>query len=466
MPPRVGVPITARPAIASPYHGRHRRAAQRRAANVAARSSIALMASAIGSGLLTFAFWLVVARGKGAQGVGSAAAEISTVTFLAGVGSLNMINVFARFLPEAGGSAQRLIVSSYGATLIAGSGVACVFLATPVASRLIIGGTGGKIGFVVLVVTVSIFMIQDGGLIGFGKAVWVPVENTLVGVVRLITLPIIATVVVGAGGALWSWSIATGAAVLVVNMILILRLAPALSDQASRLPVRRSLIKFIAIESVTTAVSSSVSAFLPAIVADSQGSTTAGYFYIPWLVATTVALLLQNILIAMVREAVANPGTRVEAVKGQLKLGSLIVLGGVAACSAFPHEVLRVLGVDFANHGAGLLRWIGFSIPGTAVGLLYWSLCLLRQRPWPLFLMNVVNSVAMIGGILEFRHIALTSIGMLFCGVQWTIAVGVAIPLARALRGILNPNPVDVARAPSAGHLQIRSQRTSPSHRL
>ena len=67
-----------------------------------------------------------------------------------------------------------------------GSRPACghdLFL-TPMAARLIIGGGPGRVAFAVCVVLNSIFMIQDRGLVGFGRYNWVPVENVLVTVAR------------------------------------------------------------------------------------------------------------------------------------------------------------------------------------------------------------------------------------------------------------------------------------------
>ena len=63
-------------------------------------------------------FWSVTAHHQDASAVGSVSAEVSSITFLASVGSLNLINVFARFLPEAGWHARRLILTSYGAAAL------------------------------------------------------------------------------------------------------------------------------------------------------------------------------------------------------------------------------------------------------------------------------------------------------------------------------------------------------------
>ena len=410
----------------------------RRRPSAAVASSLALMLSAVGSGLLTFAFWAIIARTHGPAVVGRASAEVSAITFLAGVGSLNMINVFARFLPQAGDRARRLVLISYAAALTAGLIVAVVFLATPWSKQLVVGGTPGRFAFAVLVVCVSVFMIQDGGLVWFGKALWVPVENITVGLGRLAALPVLA-LVGSAFGAVCAWAGATVVAVLVINALIVWRLSIAHRDVPANLPRTTSLVKFIAVESVTTAVGSSLFAFLPAIVEHVKGSAVTGYFYLPWLIATTVSLLLMGVLISMVRELAASPTGTAAVVRGQLRLIGIVLGGVLAVCCIDPGLLMDILGANFGRQSGTLLRWVGLSVPGTAVALLFWSFCLLDQRPWPIFAMNVSNAVLVIAGVIWLgRHSPISDIGELYCCVQWAIAAVALFPLLRRLRRSLN----------------------------
>ena len=403
----------------------------------ALRGGLALMLSAATAGGLGFIFWALTAHHQDASAVGSVAAEVSSITFLASVGSLNLINVFARFLPQAGWDARRLILTSYGGAALAGLLSAAVFLLTPMGAGLVLGGGLGRLAFAICVVLNSVFMIQDGGLVGFGRFGWVPVENVLVASARLALLPLAATFLSAPIGILWSWALPMALAVVVVNVLIIGRLAGQQRKQQPSLPTFGELGRFVAVESVTTAVSASVSAFLPALVTERLGASQGGYFYVPWIIATMVSLLLSSILISMVREAVVSPEKANLTIRRSLGLALLVVMGAIVTCLLLPGLVLAPLGPDFAAHGAPLLRWVGLALPATAVNLLYWATCLVRRRPWPVFAVNLATSGAIVGGVLLLGpDAAISRVGMVYCLAQWVVAAAVSLPTITALRVI------------------------------
>jgi O-antigen/teichoic acid export membrane protein len=401
----------------------------------ALRGALALMVSAVAAGGLGLVFWSVTAHHQDASAVGSVSAEVSSITFLAGVGSLNLINVFARFLPEAGWQARRLILVSYGGSAVAGLVAATIFLLTPMATGLVLGGGLGRLAFAACVVLNSIFMIQDGGLVGFGRSTWVPVENILVAMARLALLPATVAFFSPSIGALWSWAVPMAMAVIVVNVLNIGVLAGRQANQQPSLPTFGELGHFVAIESVTTAISSAVSAFLPALVTLRLGPKQGGYFYVPWIIATMVSLLLSSLLISMVREAVARPEQVDSTIRRSMRFGLLVIVVGMTICLLLPKLALLSLGPDFAAHGAPLLRWVGLALPATAVNLLFWATCLVRRRPWPVFAVNFATSGAIVGGVLLLGHGAsISRVGMTYCAVQWLIAAVVSFPTITALR--------------------------------
>ena len=405
----------------------------------ALRGAMALILSAVLSGGLGFVFWAATAHYQKASGVGSISAEVSAITFLASVGSLNLINVFARFLPEAGRHARRLIIVSYSAAALAGSLGALIFLLTPLSSGLVIGGGFGKLAFSLCVVMNSIFVIQDGGLVGFGRSAWVPIENVLVASLRLALLPLAIRSLSAPTAILWSWALPMAISVLVVNALILGRLAGRRQMlRRPRLPPFRELSRFIAIESVTTAISAAVSALLPALITRRLGTTQGGYFYVPWIITTMVSLLLTSILISMVREAVARPEKATFTIRRSLGLVLLMMTAGMIGCFFMSGLVLAPMGSEFVEHGVPLLRWVGLALPAMTINLFYWALCLVRRRPWPVFAVNLSTSAMIIGGVLLLRHSSdISHVGMIYCLAQWIVAVVAAIPTIRTLRVLL-----------------------------
>ena len=367
----------------------------------ALRGAVALIFSAVISGALGFVFWAFAAHYQKASALGSVSAEVSAITFLASMGSLNLINVFARFLPEAGWHARRMVLVSYSGVVLTGLVISIIFLLTPLASGLILGGEAGRLSFVACVVLTSIFLVQDGGLLGFGRPGWVPVENVLVAVARLMLLPLAFMLMGTRIGVLWSWALPMTVAVLVVNALIIGRLAGRQAGQRPRLPPFGELGRFVAIESVTTAVAAATSAFLPALVTRRLGASQGGYFYVPWIITTMAALLVTSILISMVREAVANPESASLTIRRSLGLVLAAIIVGIIGCLFLSRLVLAPLGSEYVIYGAPLLRWTGFALPAMAINYLYWSTCLVRRRPWPVFALNLAMSVGDTGGIMR-----------------------------------------------------------------
>jgi O-antigen/teichoic acid export membrane protein len=401
----------------------------------ALRGALALMASAVMAGVLGFVFWTLTARQHSASVLGSISAEVSSIAFLAIVGSLNLSSIFARFIPVAGWHARRLILTSYGAAALAGLLAAVIFLATPFAKELIIGGVLGRISFTLCVIINSVFNIQDGGLIGFARFTLVPVENVLVALSRLALLPLTAAFLSVSTGIFLSWALPMVIAVLVVNILIVGPLAGRQANQRPSLPPFRELGRLISITSVTTAAYAAVGTFLPALVTHRLGASEGGYFYVPWVIATMTGLLLTNISISMVREAVAHPEKAEVTIRRSMGLALLVVIIVAAACSLMPGLILSVLGPSFALHGAPILRWVGLATPATAVIVLFWSVCLVRQHAWPVLVINLSMSAAILGGVLMLGPGAqIESVGMIYCIVQWTAAAAVFIPTARSLR--------------------------------
>jgi O-antigen/teichoic acid export membrane protein len=402
------------------------------------RSSAFLMASSVGAGLLTFAFWTIVARHTTPATVGGASAELAAVTFLASVGSLNMLNVFARFLPEAGSYSRRFVVTGYVAAGASTLVVATAFVATPWGDRLIVGGAASRVFFVILVVATGIFLVQDGGLIGLGRAALVPVENVLVACGRLL-LAVTALTAGDAGRIVVAWAVPLILAVVTVNTLILSRWSREHRDQPPLLPSRRLLGTFVAVESVTTAVAAVLWAFFPAIVLQFMGAEAAGLFYVPWLIVTTAFLLLTSILISMVREVVARPGEAAAIIHRSLWLSGGLALGAGLGCVFLGPLLLAVMGPAYAEGSGPLVMWIGLSIPPSAVVLVYWAVCLIRRAAWPMLAVNVAVTSLTIGGIALTGTREIGTVGELYCAVQWAVAFAVSWPTVRRLRSLMVP---------------------------
>jgi O-antigen/teichoic acid export membrane protein len=410
-------------------------------ADPALRSAIALALSAILSGGLGLVFWARTAHYQHAATVGHVSAEVSAISFLAIIGGLNLATAFPRFLPLAGWNTRRMLLASYGASASVGLIAVAIFMLTPLSSGLVLDGNAGRLGFALCVVMNSIFNFQDGGLVGFGKATWVPVENLLVAIARLGLIAVVATSASHSASAviLWSWALPMGIAVLVVSTLSAGPLAARQARVRPNLPPMRGLLHWVGIEAATTLVNASVTAFLPALVAWRLGDVQGAYFFVPWTIANMAMLLLTNVFISMVREVITVPESAATTISRSIRLVAAMTFAGVLCCTVLGKLVLLPLGPGYATYGSSFLRWIGLSFPASAINLLFVAVCLIKIRPGLIFAANCVITIGTIGGLMVLSHGAsIAMVGAIYCAVTWLVAAASVIPAVRGIRAITN----------------------------
>jgi hypothetical protein len=167
------------------------------------------------------------------------------------------------------------------------------------------------------------------------------------------------------------------------------------------------------------------------------GTSEGGYFYVPWVIAVMVTVLLNSIALSMVREVAAHPSKAAVTIRRSMGLALILVLAVMVACLLMPRLVLAPLGSAFAIHGVIILRWLGLAVPATAIIVLFLAFCLVRQRPWPAFVLNITMTGAILGGVLMLHHGSeVGRVGLIYCVVQWAAALAVSWPTAKALRAV------------------------------
>ncbi|MFY1633535.1 lipopolysaccharide biosynthesis protein [Solwaraspora sp. WMMB335] len=414
------------------------------------RSAAALMTSTVASAALGFVFWVVAARWFPPEAVGRASAAVSAMTLLAGLAQLNLINLYARFLPGAGRHTRRLVLTGYAA-----SAAMSLLLTT---GFLVLGRGGGIVGpaptqqlvFVAAVIGSAIFFISDGVLTALRRAGSVPVKNVIASSAKLALLPVLAGTAAG-DGMLIAWSAPMLVAMLGVNWWVLGRLAPAHARAAGPAPAphRRELLGFASAEYVNGLLTNAVAFLPPVLVAGVLGATASAYFYIPWTIGVAGSTLLWNIVTSFVVTAASDPESarvhvnRAVGLVGAVVLTGAMVLGGAAA------PVLRLLGGEYAAAGADTLRLVGFSLPFTGIILLYWAFAMMEKRMWPV----VAVQSAGIAAFLALSWYALPVAGIVapagaLCLTQAAVALTLLPGLIRRYRATGTPDPASAVWAP------------------
>ena len=143
----------------------------------------ALILSSAVTSVLGLLYWTLAARLYNADDVGVNAALISTMMFLSYLSQLGLAGALTRFIPTAGRTTTKLILGSYGATVLMSAAVASVFILgagiwVPEV-RSLVGTPAAAAWFLAATMAWSLFTLQDAVLTGLRRTVWVPIENTI-----------------------------------------------------------------------------------------------------------------------------------------------------------------------------------------------------------------------------------------------------------------------------------------------
>jgi O-antigen/teichoic acid export membrane protein len=368
------------------------------------RNAYALIVNTGITAILGFAYWVAAARLFDTKAVGLAAAAISAMTLLAGLALFNLEAVMVRFIPIAGTRTRRLAGSVYALSGVAAVVVATLFILgldywEPTLGFLTEQAWGAW--FIVATVAWMIFVLQDGILVGLGRAIWVPVENAIFGVGKLGLLLVLA----GGGplGIFASWTIAATLVVVPFTALIFLRFIPI----HMRMPVvaveplsRERLRQYATGDYVGAMFDLAAISLLPLLVTHWAGPEETAFFYQSWIIAYTLILVANNTARALT----------VEAAKDQAQLHSYgrVVFGhtlklltpAVVAIMLLAPLLLSVFGQDYAAGGTLTLRVLALSaIPHTVV-LMALVTARLQHRLGEVIAIQAVTAILILGTAL------------------------------------------------------------------
>ena len=162
------------------------------------RSAYALILATGLTSALGLVFWALAARWLPTATVGLGAAIVSVMALLANLSTLGLRNGLIRFLPTGGAASRRLIISCYALCSFAALVAAGVFLlGQPLwAARLefLRASPLSVVAFMIGTACWVIFVLQDHVLVGLRQTIWVPLENGLCAVAKIILLPVLVFV--------------------------------------------------------------------------------------------------------------------------------------------------------------------------------------------------------------------------------------------------------------------------------
>lgn len=407
------------------------------------------------TGLLGVIYWLLAARNYDDPDVGRGSAVLSAMMLLSGLVAVNITGTLSRFIPQTGRRIGRLVLCVYAISSVAVVALTAGFLLTlgywgP--SFALLRDPTTALWFVVAVVAAGIFTMQDGVLIGLRSSVWVPVENALFGIAKIVLLVLLATSF-PRDGLFLSWVIPMILMVLPINALIFGRLVPrhmrAMGDHVAP-PSPAQVGRFLAADYVGALFLFATLYLVPVMVAAQVAPHTFAYFYIAWIIAGILNLVAVNLASSLTVEGVYEAHKLAANCRAALSraLVLCIVTGTVVALAA-PYG-LRVLGRGYLD-AVPLLQLLALSTLPRAVVEIWIGVLRAQNRSQQVARVQIMRGVLVLSTVFVVLH---TDPVFLDLGVPSIVGVGLAV--------LVSQTAVAVAVLPSLRRFLAKAPLSPP----
>jgi O-antigen/teichoic acid export membrane protein len=442
------------------------------------RNAYALLVNTGLTGVLGLAYWFLAARHYTDADVGRGSTALSVMSLLSGVVAFNVTGTLNRFLPASGRSGRRLVLQAYLLSALAVLALTLGFLAT-----LDLWGPSFDLfrdptfrwQFLVAAVAAGLFTVQDGVLTGLRASVWIPVENALFGVAKIVLLVVWATAF-PAEGVFLSWFVPMLVVLLPTNALVFGRLLPrhARAAEGREAGYTGTEVRRFLIGDYTGALFMFATVSLvPVLVANRVEPFVYAYFFVAWVVGSLLNLVAANMATSLTVEGgydITTLAANCRAALGRVLL--LLLMATVVVCLA-ARPLLGALGRGYLD-AVPLLQLLAFAALPRAVTEIYVGVLRAQGRARLIARVQVLRGVLVLGLVYLCLHLSwlqdhwgisvTTSVGLAVLVSQTVVALAVAAPL-RTFMLASRPAALDTAatRAPVVLDLPASAHPAAPT---
>ena len=419
----------------------------------------ALILSSASTSVLGLLYWTLAARLYSAHDVGVNAALISTMMFLSYVSQLSLAGALTRFIPTAGRATTRLILGSYGASVLMSAAVASVFLlgagAWAPEVRPLVDTPAATAWFLAATMAWSLFALQDAVLTGLRRTVWVPIENTIFAAVKVLVLVALAGSLTGAGIYV-SWTVPAALSIVPINIMIFRWFLPSHVARHRDTEPEGSvglIGRYLASDFGGSLLVSASTALLPLIVLATAGANASAYYYIAWTVAYSLQMFSVNMGISL---SVEGAGQRAELGPGMRRMLRLLVglqLPLVILIAILAPFILQIFGSAYSDEGAMLLRLLALGVLPHGINAVCLGVARVRRQLRVIFAIQAAQAGLFVAlAVVFLPAMGIAGVGVAFLLGQSAVAIAAFVsqigPLLRAGRP---PSPTEEGTVPRLG---------------
>ena len=202
------------------------------------------------------------------------------------------------------------------------------------------------------------------------------------------------------------------------------------------LPSRRLLGETVIGEYVTGLASTAVPLLLPILVVSRLGVEENAYFALPWLISTSLSLMLWNIASSLLVHASQAGETQFAfLIRRALKLAVLIGTVGAAAVWFLGPVLMQLLGPEYADNSTWLLRTVALAAPFSALVVVWTTAARVRHQLRKVIMLQICIGLSVLGlSSLLVGNLGINGIGLAYLATQTVAALILLRPLLRIVR--------------------------------
>jgi len=386
------------------------------------RNAILLILDGAIPAVTGFVFWVVAARLYSTENIGIASAAIAANGLLVGFSLLGLNNALIRFLPTVKDCPADMINSSLTLGGLVAVVAALIFIAgIDIWSPALISIRDNPLFFIIFVIFVPVNLLNSLSEAVFlaqrrsDLILWQDIIGSLLRFIPLILLSIL----LANYGIFLSW----GLAVLVATVIGILFFIPITQNGYKPIPIINKkiigeMVQFSTSNYIASLLAMSSGSILPLIVLNILGAAQNAYFYISWIIGSTVASVPLAVTTSLFAEGANDEQILWEHVKRTIKFMALLLVPLIIIILFFGRWFLLIFGKRYSQNAVTLLQVLTITALPLSVSAIYFTIKRIQKAMKSVVLMTGFTSVVTLG----LSYVLLPRIGILGAGIAWLIA--------------------------------------------